>query len=308
MKFELTILGSGAAAPTLRRNPTAQVLDMHDKFFLIDCSEGTQSQLRKARIKFQRINQIFISHLHGDHYLGLPGLVSSMHLLGRSAPLDIYASPELEELMKLNLKISETYLNFELRFHHLEKNQTGLIFEDNSLEIYTFPLKHRIACHGFVFKEKRRQPKISKDSIMRYRLSVEQIKLAKELKDIPLNDGTILPFLEVATPGPEPRIYAYCSDTIYDPAIIPHIQGANLLYHESTFLNEHALRAKATFHTTASQAAMIANEAGVRELLLGHFSSRYTNVAPFMEEAKVNFPNVSLADDLLIVNIPYVNF
>jgi ribonuclease Z len=305
LKFELHILGSGAATPTLRRNPSGQLLDIHDKYYLIDCSEGTQTQLRKAKIKFQRINQIFISHLHGDHYLGMPGLLSSMHLLGRSAALDIYSSPELEELIKLNLKISETYLNFELRFHHLEKQAQGLIFEDNSLEVWTFPLRHRIACHGFLFKEKPRQPKISKDMIQKHRLNVEQIRLAKQGLDIPLSDGSLLPNALVATMPPPPRSFAYCSDTIYDPGLIPFLSNVDLLYHESTFLNEHEKRAKDTFHTTAAQAAMIAAQANAKSLLLGHFSSRYMGTNQFLEEASAHFKNVQIADDLMIVNIPH---
>lgn len=307
MNFQVTILGSGAATPTLKRAPSGQVVCIHDKLLLVDCGEGTQLQLRKFRIKFQKIQHIFISHLHGDHYLGLPGLMSSMHLLGRNATLHIYGPPELKELLELNLRVSDTYLNFPWQYHSLEKNFTGKIMEDNSMEVHTFPLKHRIQCHGYVFREKPRKPRVRKDAVEEFKLGFEQIKQIKKGEDAVLDDGTVIPFQRVGEWPHNPRTYAYCSDTTYNPEIIPFIAGCSLLYHESTFLEEHRKRAADTFHTTAAQAAAIARDSGVARLMLGHFSSRYTRTQDFLEEASAVFKNVLVAEDGFIVDIP-VNF
>lgn len=307
MNFQITILGSGAATPTLKRSPSGQVVCIHDKLLLVDCGEGTQLQLRKFKIKFQKIQHIFISHLHGDHYLGLPGLMSSMHLLGRTAPLHIYGPPDLKELLEVNLRVSDTYLNFVWEYHAIEKAFSGKILEDKSMEVHVFPLKHRIQCHGYVFREKPRKPRVRKDAVEEFGLGFEQIRQIKKGEDVVFENGKVIPFHEVGEWPTPPRTYAYCSDTVYNPEIIPFIKGSSLLYHESTFLEEHRKRAAETYHTTAAQAALIAKDSGACRLMLGHFSSRYTRIQQFIDEASPVFRDVILAEDGLVVDIP-VNF
>lgn len=297
MKFEVTILGCGAATPTLKRNPTSQLLNIHDKYMLMDCSEGTQLQLRKNKFKFQRINHIFISHLHGDHYLGLPGLVSSMHLLGRTKELHIYCPEPLQELLDMNLKHSETFLNYEIIYHHNDFKKPQLVFEDKSIEVWSFPLKHRIPCAGFKFLEKPKRRRISKDVIVAKELSVAEIVSLKNGDDVVREDGSTITSASTTSEPYPCRMYAYCSDTAYYEKIIPNIEGATLLYHEATFLESHAERAKKTFHSTAKQAATIAKMAGVDKLVVGHYSSRYREIIDFKTEAEEIFPNVYLAHD-----------
>lgn len=304
MKFEVNILGCGAATPTLKRNPTAQLVNIHDKFFLVDCGEGTQIALRKNKLKFQRINHIFISHLHGDHYLGLVGLISSMHLLGRTIKLTVFGPPGVKEILDVNLRLSQTYLNFPLVIQELQPVGKELIFEDKTLEVYTFPLKHRIPCNGFEFVEKPRKPKIEKRTIEKYSLSVKEIVALKNEEDVERDDG-VLRSVDLTNPPPKPRKYAYCSDTRYWEPVIDFVKGVDLLYHESTFLNDKKDRAKETFHTTAEQAATIAREAQVRKLVLGHFSSRYRSLEEFLTESKSIFPNTILASDGLNIEIQH---
>lgn len=303
MKFDLTILGCGAATPTLKRNPTAQLLNVHDKLFLIDCAEGTQLQLRRYKIKFQKINQIFISHLHGDHYLGLIGLMSSMHLLGRKKKLQIFGPPGLDQLIQQNLQLSDTWLNYEWDFKATSDSEKELLLEDNTLRIYSFPLKHRIHCAGFLFEEKHRKPKVKKEYINRYELGIVQIKDLKNSEDVELENGDILKAEDATIPAIPPRSYAYCSDTAFYPKLAEFLESPDLIYHEATFLEEHATRAKETFHSTAGQAAQIAAMLGAKKLLLGHYSSRYTDLGPFIEEASEHFKYVALANDGLLIQI-----
>ena len=297
MKFEVTILGCGAATPTLKRNPTSQLINIHDKYMLLDCSEGTQLQLRKQKFKFQRINHIFISHLHGDHYLGLPGLVSSMHLLGRAKELHIYCPAPLQELLELNLKHSDTFLNFKIIYHHNDFKAPQMVFEDKGIEVWSFPLKHRIPCTGFKFLEKPKRRRLSKEMIIAKELSVPEIVALKNGEDVVREDkSTISAATTTLEPSPS-RMYAYCSDTAYLEKIVPIIEGATLLYHEATFLESHAERAKKTFHSTAKQAAKIAKMANAKKLVLGHYSSRYRDISDFKTEAVEVFENVYLAHD-----------
>ena len=303
MKFELTILGCGAATPTLRRNPTSQLLNMHDKFYLVDCAEGTQLQLRKLKFKFQRINHIFISHLHGDHYLGLPGLISSMNLLGRTKELHLYGPPELKELIELNLKYSDTFLNFDLHIHPIQYDETKMIWENQALEIYSFPLKHRIKCAGFLFREKPKKLRIIREKILSQELGVSEIVALKRGEKVVREDGVELDPADYTLPPYPSRSYAYCSDTAYYERIIETIKDVDLLYHEATFLNQHKQRAKETFHSTAEQAAQIAKQANVGQLVLGHYSSRYKDIEKFRKEANAQFQNVTLAYDGLKVTL-----
>ena len=279
------------------RMPTAQIVNVSEQLFMIDCAEGTQLQVRKYRQRLQRINHIFISHLHGDHYLGLPGLISSMHLLGRKAPVHIYGPQGIKEIMEVNMKHSQTYLNFELVFRELEKNETGLLLETSVVEIHAIKLNHRIPCHGFVFREKPRKPKIIKEKIRKHAIGVEEIIQLKNGKDVERSNGEVLTVLECTIPAPKPRSYAFCSDTKYDEKVAEQIGEIGTIYHESTFLEEHVDRAKQTYHSTASQAARIAGMVKAQKLILGHFSPRYKSFDAFREEAKTIFPNCELAED-----------
>jgi ribonuclease Z len=297
MKFELTILGCGSATPTLRRNPTAQVLNVRDKFFLIDCGEGTQVQLRRHRVKFQRIDCIFISHMHGDHYFGLLGFISTMHLLGRTRPLDLYGPPLLQEIIRLQLEASQTFLKFKLEFHPLSYDKSEVIYEDDVLTVETIVLKHRIDCNGFLFREKPKPHNMKREMIDELDIPLEKIAEIKEGADFVKENGEVVPNASITKPRPHSASYAFCSDTAFHPPIIDQIKNVDLLYHEATFLQAMADRAKATFHSTAEQAATIAHRAGAKQLIVGHYSARYKDVTPFYEEASQIFPNTLLAEE-----------
>ncbi|MGQ0829522.1 MAG: ribonuclease Z [Bacteroidota bacterium] len=294
-KFELTILGCSSATPTSTRNPTAQLLNIAERFFLIDCGEATQIQLRKYKLKFQRINHIFISHLHGDHYLGLIGLLSSMHLLGRTVEIHIYCPAELKEIIDIQYKYSQTRLNFSIIYHPHNYINDDLIFEDEKLEVRTIVLNHRIPCCGFIFTEKPLMANISKDTIQQYKIPVEQILAVKQGADFITPTGEIIPNIKLVSHRKKSRSYAYCSDTCYDESIIEFIKGVDLLYHEATFMNDKLERAKETYHSTALQAATIAKKAEAGKLMIGHYSARYKDLQPLLDEAKSVFSNTILA-------------
>ncbi|MFZ4784993.1 MAG: ribonuclease Z [Flavobacteriales bacterium] len=304
MNFDITILGCGAATPTGRHNPSSQVLDIHDKLFMIDCGEGTQMELRKRHIKIQRVQHIFISHLHGDHYLGLIGLLSSLHLLGRKSELTVFGPPELKELLDLSFKVSQTFIEYPLHFVALSQEKKKLIYEDKTIEVYSFPLKHRIPTCGFQFVEKEKSPKIRKSIISKYDLKPSEIIFLKKNKAVTLESGRVVEPAEACIPAERSRSYSYCSDTAYWETLVDSIKGTDLLYHESTFLDSEKERAKTTFHSTARQAAKIARLAEVRKLVLGHFSSRYSDELPFLEQALEEFPCVELAEEGKTFSIP----
>lgn len=295
--FELTILGCSSATPTSKRNPTAQLLNIAERFFLIDCGEATQIQLRKFKLKFQRINRIFISHLHGDHYLGLMGLLSSMHLLGRTNELHLYCPIELKEIIEVQLNHSQTFLRFPIVYHAHRYADNELMFEDDKVEVRAIVLNHRIPCCGFLFREKPLLSSIFPEVIQQYQLTHEQIHSIKRGEGLLLDDGTRIPNEKLASAAKPSRSYAYCSDTKYDERILPMIEGASLLYHEATFLHEMLDRAKETYHTTALQAAMLAKKAGVSKLMIGHYSARYKDVTPLLNEAQTIFPATVLAEE-----------
>jgi ribonuclease Z len=295
--FELTILGCSSATPTSSRNPTAQLLNIAERFFLIDCGEGTQMQLRKYKVKFQRINHIFISHLHGDHYLGIFGFLASMHLLGRTTDLHLYCPGELQEILEVNNKHSQTWLNYKVIYHHHTYQNDELLFEDDKVEVRSLVLNHRIPCSGFIFREKQIPGNMSKEVIARYKLKVDEIMRIKRGADHILPDGTIIPNSEMVINKRTPRSYAFCSDTIYNEAIIPYIKKVDLLYHEATFMQDMLERARQTFHTTAAQAGMIAVKAEVKQLMIGHYSARYKDLDPLLAEAKTIFENTILAKE-----------
>jgi ribonuclease Z len=296
MPLKLTILGSGSAVPNLNRGVTAQFLNFNERRILIDCGEGTQLQLRRFKVKFQRLQYVFISHLHGDHFLGLFGLVSSMSLLGRTKKLKIFAPEGLEEVVRHQFKVTNVYLDFELEFITVKTKAKTLIFEDNSIEVYALPLKHRAECYGYLFNEKEKDLNIDKSRIKEFKLTLDEILAAKRGEDVERKDK-VIPNSDI-TLTPEPLAsYAFCTDTSYIPHLADWIKNVRLLYHEATFTNAHLKRAKATGHSTAEQAALIAIAAGAEQLILGHFSSRYKETSVLLEEAKPIFDKVLCVED-----------
>jgi ribonuclease Z len=294
LTFVLKILGSNSAAPAYNRHPTSQLLHIQQEYFLIDCGEATQMQLNRYKVRFTRINHIFISHLHGDHYLGLVGLLSTMHLNKRTEDLFLYGPGGLVEILSLQFKYSDTRLNYRIHFRELSQKRE-LIFENENITVETIPLCHRIQCTGFLFREKPKKRRINKQTLPE-NISLQQIMRLKKGDDLYNQKGDLLYKNEDLTlPPRKSRSYAYCSDTRYQENLIPQLQGVDALYHESTFLDKEALRATETFHSTAAQAARIAQQAGVQKLLLGHFSSRYKDLTPFLEEARQVFPQSYLA-------------
>ncbi len=295
--MKLTILGCYAATPRTITNPTSQVLEIKNQMFLIDCGEGTQVQLRKHKIKFSRINHIFISHLHGDHFYGLVGLISTFMLLNRVNDLHVYGPKGIKELILMQLKASGSYTGYNLYFHELESTESEIIFEDEKVIVKTIPLKHRIYTNGYLFKEKNSNRKLNIEAVEKYNIETCYYKKIKAGGTITLEDGTIIPnHLLSFDPEPE-KSYAFCSDTVYNETILPIIKNVDALYHESTFLESEAHLADKTMHTTAKQAAIIAKKANVKTLIMGHYSTRYGNIEFFKEEAQTIFNNVILADD-----------
>ena len=302
--FELTILGSSSATPTAKRNPTAQLLNIAERFFLIDCGEATQIQLRRFKIRFQRINHIFISHLHGDHYLGLMGLLSSLHLLGRKNPIHIYAPNGLRKIIELQMEVSGTVLSYEIHWKELNTEQSEIIFEDQLLTVETIILNHRIPCCGFIFREKTRPFSIDKTQADYYGVPLSQMMSVKNGEDAVLEDGTVIANHLVTKGRQKSRSYAFCSDTRFDDRVIQVVKDVDLLYHEATFLHEMLERAKQTYHTTALEAGRVARLAKVTKLIIGHFSVRYVDLNPLLEEAKTEFPETFLGEEGKVFNIP----
>lgn len=295
--MKLSILGCYAATPRTLTNPTAQILEMGDQLFLIDCGEGTQVQLRKNKIKFSKIDHIFISHLHGDHFFGLPGLISTFRLLGRDKELHIYGPTGIKEAITLLLKLGDSWTNFPLIFHDLKSPNSELILENSKVKVTTIPLTHRIYTNGFLFSEKPGDRKLNVEAVQKYKIDKCYFQNIKSGKDILLEDGTRLPNREISFDPAKTKCYAYCSDTAYNLDLVPIIKGADVLYHESTFLESEAGLSLKTKHSTAKEAAAIAKAAQVGQLILGHYSTRYGSINPFKEEAETIFQPVALADD-----------
>lgn len=295
-KFEVLILGSASAAPTLKRNQTSQLLNVNEQLFLIDCGEGTQLRLRDHKVKFQRINHIFISHLHGDHYLGLVGLLQTMHLLGRTTELTVYGPAPLKEIIDVHLKHSKTTLRYTLHFKQTDHLVSEEILSTDLLTVKTIPLEHKIPCTGFLFKEKTKQRRINVDAIAKYRVPKYTLNKIKNGGDfIDEVNKIAITNKELTLPPLKPRSYAFCSDTRFSEKIIPLIGGVDLLYHEATFMNSEVDRAADTYHSTAAQAASIACKSRVNKLLIGHFSNRYPKLDNLLYEAKTIFENTELA-------------
>jgi|TARA_B110000285_G_scaffold150430_1_gene167956 ribonuclease Z len=301
--MKLTVLGCHSATPRENKHTTSQVLEVKGHLFLIDCGEGTQIQLRKAKVKFSRIQYIFISHLHGDHFYGLIGLISTFKLLGRKAPLTVYGPVGIKEIITLQLKHAKSWTDYPLIFHELTSEISEIIFEDDSVQVRTLPLDHRVYTNGFLFSTSLTKRKINLEALIPYDLHPFHFKQLQQGKSIKLDNGKILEN-EIYTIDPEvSKKYAYCSDTAYFEPLIKLVKGVDLLYHEATFIEMNSDLANKTKHSTAIQAATIAEKAKVKKLMLGHFSNRYPDKKVFIEEASTVYENVILAEDLKTFSI-----
>lgn len=303
MKFEVTILGSSSSTPIFNRNPSAQLLNINEKFILIDCGEATQNQLLHFGLKANRIDHIFISHLHGDHYLGLVGLLSSLHLNGRTKPMDIFGPPELIEIIDLQFKHSQTNLRYPINFNVTNSTVSEKLFESFDVVVESFPLDHRIPCTGFRFTEKQRLRKMIKEKIDELSIPPDQVQKIKKGENFTDKKGKMHLSEDLTTEADRPKSYVYCSDTICSWKYLDYIKNSDTLYHEATFLHEMHARAEETFHTTALQAAEVALKANAGKLIIGHFSARYRELDPLLAEAKTLFPNTFLAIEGLTFEI-----
>ena len=301
--FRVHILGCGSALPTLKHNPSSQIVEIRGKCFLIDCGEGTQTQLRRSKIKFTRISAVFISHVHGDHCFGLIGMVSTFGMLGRTAPLHIYAPAGFSNIMKMQIDFFCKDLEYEVVFHDVDTNAKNIIYEDRSLTVETVPLSHRVPCCGFIFREKQTLPHILRDMTDYYKVPVSQFNNIKNGADWVDEEGNVIPYTRLTTPSEPARSYAYCSDTKYLPMLHECLKDVCVLYHESTYSKDDEDMAKMYFHSTAAQAAQVASDANVGKLVLGHYSARYEDENRLLEEAKNIFPNTVLSDEGLIIDV-----
>lgn len=289
--FKVHILGCGSALPTLQHNASSQIVELREKLFMIDCGEGTQIQLRRSRIHFSKIIAVFISHLHGDHCFGLPGMISTFGMTGRTAPLHIYAPAAFEPILEQTLSFFCQGLEFKVVFHAVDTTQNKVVYEDRSLTVETIPLQHRIDCCGYLFREKPILPHIRRDMIDFYNIPISQINNIKAGADWVTAEGEVIANSRLTTPAEPARSYAYCSDTRYIKTLHELVKGVSTLYHESTYSAEDAERARLYWHSTSQDAAKVARDASVGKLLLGHFSARYNNESQLLEEAKEIFPN-----------------
>ena len=301
--FLVHILGCGSALPTLHHFASSQIIEMRGKCFMVDCGEGTQISLRRSKVRFTKLQAIFISHLHGDHCFGLIGLISTFGMLGRTAPLQVYAPAALEPMLQAQLEMFCPGLGFEVEFHPLDTTLSQVVYEDKSLTVSTIPLDHRIPCCGFLFKEKPGRRHILRDMIDCYEIPISQIDNIKNGKDWTTPDGDVIENSRLTTPADPTRSYAYCSDTRYMPQLFRLVEGVNLLYHESTYTEECKERAKLYYHSTAQQAATVARDAHVGKLLLGHYSARYDDEEGLLKEARAIFPESYLSNEGMTVAV-----
>ena len=295
--MKLTVLGCYAATPRTFTNPTSQVLEINNEVFLIDCGEGTQVELRRHKIKFGKIKHVFISHLHGDHFYGLIGLISTFMLLNRKTELHIYGPKGIKEIVLLQLKYANSWTGYPLYFHELSSTEPQLILNTRKVTVETIPLKHRIYANGYLFREKPKPRKLLMEEVEKYNIDIAYYKSIKKGKDAILDDSRIIPNVELTEDPEPPQSYAFCSDTSYTPSLAEQLENVTVLYHESTFLEEHAYLAAPTGHSTAREAAAIARAAKVSHLVLGHYSTRYESIEAFKKEATEIFDSVHLADD-----------
>lgn len=301
--FRVHILGCGSALPTLKHHSSSQVIEIRDKLFMVDCGEGTQMQLRRSRLRFTKINTIFISHVHGDHCFGLIGLISTFGLLGRTAPLHVYAPKEMEEILSMQIDFFCTALGYDVVFHGVETTEEKVIYEDRSLTVTTIPLLHRKPCCGFLFKEKQMLPHIRREVFDAYGVPLSQVNNIKNGQDWITEEGDVIPNKLLTKPSEPARSYAYCSDTKYMPELYKCIKDVDLLYHESTYMDEDSDKAILYNHSTAKEAAMVAKAADAKKLILGHFSARYEDEQLLLDEAKGVFENTFLANEMVFFDV-----
>lgn len=302
-EFDINILGCGSALPTTRHLATSQVVDLRDKLYMIDCGEGTQVQMRRMRIRFGRLAHVFISHLHGDHCFGLPGLISTLGMLGRTGELVVHGPKEVEDYLRPVMDLFCRGMEFEVRFNPVDTHSHSLVMEDRSLSVYSIPLKHRIPTCGYLFAEKPKEAHIIREMTDFYQVPVRCMKDIKRGQDYVTPDGEVVPNFRLTRPAAPPKRYAFCSDTAYNRSIIPIIEGVDLLYHEATFAECDLARAKETFHSTARQAAEIARDAHVKRLVIGHYSARYENLSELHREAEAVFPGTVLGNEGMVIKV-----
>ncbi|MBP3518618.1 MAG: ribonuclease Z [Parabacteroides sp.] len=302
-EFDINILGCGSALPTTRHLATSQVVDLRDKLYMIDCGEGTQVQMRRMRIRFGRLAHVFISHLHGDHCFGLPGLISTLGMLGRTGELVVHGPKEVEDYLRPVMDLFCRGMEFEVRFNPVDTHSHSLVMEDRSLSVYSIPLKHRIPTCGYLFAEKPKEAHIIREMTDFYQVPVRCMKDIKRGQDYVTPDGEVVPNSRLTRPAAPPKRYAFCSDTAYNRSIIPIIEGVDLLYHEATFAECDLARAKETFHSTARQAAEIARDAHVKRLVIGHYSARYENLSELHREAEAVFPGTVLGNEGMVIKV-----
>lgn len=302
-EFDINILGCGSALPTTRHLATSQVVDLRDKLYMIDCGEGTQVQMRRMRIRFGRLAHVFISHLHGDHCFGLPGLISTLGMLGRTGELVVHGPKEVEDYLRPVMDLFCRGMEFEVRFNPVDTHSHSLVMEDRSLSVYSIPLKHRIPTCGYLFAEKPKEAHIIREMTDFYQVPVRCMKDIKRGEDYVMPDGEVVPNSRLTRPAAPPKRYAFCSDTAYNRSIIPIIEGVDLLYHEATFAECDLARAKETFHSTARQAAEIARDAHVKRLVIGHYSARYENLSELHREAEAVFPGTVLGNEGMVIKV-----
>ena len=302
-KFEVTVLGCGSALPTVKHNGSGMVVNIREKYFLVDCAEGTQVELRRNHIHLNRLFNVFITHLHGDHCFGLMGLISTLGLLGRTAPLHVYGPQDIETLFQPLIDYHCNGMTYEVVFHPIDTHQNVCIYEDKSLQVFSIPLKHRIRCCGYYFKEKELSRHILKEAIEKYDIPISQINNVKAGLDYMMPNGQIIKNEVLTTPPSPARSFAYCSDTVFRPEIAEMMKGVDLLYHEATFAESEKLLCSKVYHSTAKQAAEIARLAGAKQLMLGHYSSRYNDETILQKEAAEVFENTILAKEGLVVTV-----
>ena len=302
-EFNINILGCGSALPTTRHLATSQIVDLRDKLYMIDCGEGTQVQMRRMRVRFGRLAHIFVSHLHGDHCFGLPGLISTLGMLGRTGELVVHGPKEVETYLRPVMDLFCRGMEFEVRFNPVDTRSHSLVMEDRSLSVYSIPLKHRIPTCGYLFAEKPKEAHIIREMTDFYQVPVRCMKDIKQGQDYVTPEGEVVPNSRLTRPAAPPKRYAFCSDTAYNRSIIPIIEGADLLYHEATFAECDLARAKETFHSTARQAAEIARDAHVKRLVIGHYSARYEDLSELHREAEAVFPGTILGNEGTVIPV-----
>ncbi len=302
-EFNINILGCGSALPTTRHLATSQIVDLRDKLYMIDCGEGTQVQMRRMRVRFGRLAHIFISHLHGDHCFGLPGLISTLGMLGRTGELVVHGPKEVETYLRPVMDLFCRGMEFEVRFNPVDTRSHSLVMEDRSLSVYSIPLKHRIPTCGYLFAEKPKEAHIIREMTDFYQVPVRCMKDIKQGQDYVTPEGEVVPNSRLTRPAAPPKRYAFCSDTAYNRSIIPIIEGVDFLYHEATFAECDLARAKETFHSTARQAAEIARDAQVKHLIIGHYSARYEDLTPLLREARAVFPHTIMGKEEMVIPV-----